>query len=96
MDTKTPKYTEDYYSILEDLRNKIHQAEDNYCIIFNEVSEKISRLEQDNKRFSECFERIARAIGIDTPLILIANAQNDDENYAEILTRIVEEKFAKK
>ena len=45
-------------------------------------------------RHEKCFVRIARAVGITTPLELIAMAKNDEETYAEILTRYVESIFS--
>jgi len=43
----------------------------------------------------ECFGRIAKAIGIETPLEITAAAENDDETSAEILTRLVGKHVAK-
>ena len=43
------------------------------------------------KRLYKAFERIANAHGITTPLELIAMAKDNDENYAEILARWIEE-----
>ncbi|KKM68131.1 hypothetical protein LCGC14_1463960 [marine sediment metagenome] len=40
-------------------------------------------------RFEKCFVRIAKAYGL-TPLVLIAMAENNEENYADILTRYIE------
>jgi len=40
-------------------------------------------------RHEAVFVRIGEAFDI-TPLILIANAENNEENYAEILARMVE------
>lgn len=42
------------------------------------------------KIYDRCFERIAKAIGVETGLQITAEAQNDDETSAEILTRMVE------
>lgn len=56
------------------------------------IEEKIKNLENCKKRYEKCFERIAIAYNIDSPLILVAMAKNDDENYAEILARFVEER----
>ena len=43
-------------------------------------------------RFEKCFVRIAKAHGLTTPLELIAMAENNEENYAEILARYIEQK----
>jgi hypothetical protein len=47
------------------------------------------------ERYETCFSRIAQAIGIETPLQITAEAENDEENTAEILTRMVEKFTAK-
>jgi hypothetical protein len=46
-------------------------------------------------RLYKALERIARAHGITTPLVLVGMAENNDENYAEILARYIEKKMAK-
>lgn len=43
------------------------------------------------RRFEACFVRIAKAVGLVTPLELIAKAENNEENYAEILARHIEQ-----
>ena len=53
-----------------------------------------ARMRETNSRFQKCFVRIAEAFGLTTPLELIANAVDDEENYAEILARMIEEKAA--
>ena len=45
------------------------------------------------KRLEKCLTRIAIAHGIKTTLQLIAMAENDDENYAELLARYVEKQM---
>lgn len=51
---------------------------------------ELSDLRECKKRYEACFVRIAKAYGIESPLALIAMAENDDENFAEILTRHIE------
>lgn len=51
---------------------------------------ELKQLREANQRFEAVFVRIAKAHGIDSPLILIAMAENDEENYAEILARYIE------
>ncbi len=47
-------------------------------------------MRESEQRFSKCFERIARAVGIKSPLVLMTMAESDEENYAEILARHIE------
>lgn len=57
----------------------------------NDSETEASRLEAILKRYEKCFERIAIAYGIASPWVLVGMAQNDEENYAEILARFVEQ-----
>ena len=50
---------------------------------------RIAELESD-RRIAAVLERIAKAHGIADPHQLIGMAENDEENYAEILARHVE------
>ena len=50
----------------------------------------------DLKRLYKAFERIAKAHGLTTPLELIAMAKDNEENYAEILARWIEETHKEK
>ena len=54
---------------------------------------RIAELESD-RRIAAVLERIAKAHGILDPHQLIGMAENDDENYAEILARHVEKHIA--
>jgi len=54
----------------------------------------VKKLESNEDRMGKCFERIAKAVGLTTPLELIAEAENNDENYAEILARHIERKYS--
>jgi len=47
------------------------------------------------KSFEKCFVRIAKAHGLTEPLELIVMAENNEENYAEILAKYIERKFRK-
>jgi hypothetical protein len=61
--------------------------------LFDEVKKlqcENAETKEANRRFEAAFVRIARAHGIDSPLILISMAENNDENYAEILARHIE------
>jgi len=55
------------------------------------LRQKVVELEDCKARLYKSFERIARAHGITTPLQLIGMAQDNDENYAEVLARHVEQ-----
>jgi len=59
------------------------------------LRQQVAELEAAEKRYFDVFRRISEAHGISSPLVLIGKAINDDENYAEILARIVEEKQSK-
>jgi hypothetical protein len=59
------------------------------------LRQQVAELEAAEKRYFDVFRRISEAHGISSPLVLIGKAINDDENYAEILARIVEEKKSK-
>ena len=41
-------------------------------------------------RYEDVFRRIAESVGVSTPLQLIAMAENDDDNYAELLATFIE------
>jgi hypothetical protein len=56
-----------------------------------ELERENAELQSANTRFEKAFVRIAKAHGINSPLVLIGMAQNDEENFAEILARRVEE-----
>ena len=49
-----------------------------------------ARLDSTHERYAEVFRRIAKAIGIESPIELIAQAKNNEQNYAEILADIIE------
>lgn len=51
-------------------------------------------LRDAKKRYEAAFVRIAKAHGIDSPLVLMAMAENNEENYAEILARHIEQSMA--
>jgi len=55
-----------------------------------ELKTELSDMRESELRFSKCFERIARAVGIKSPLVLMTMAESDEENYAEILARHIE------
>lgn len=45
--------------------------------------------QQEIEFYRKSLERICNVIGIDTPLQLIARAENNEENYVDILCRIL-------
>jgi hypothetical protein len=55
-----------------------------------QLETELADMRESEERFSKCFERIARAVGITSPLVLLAMAESDEENYAEILARHIE------
>jgi len=52
--------------------------------------QRVKELEETKEGFSKCFRRIAKAVGVETPLQLTAMAENDDESFAELLAKFVE------
>ena len=60
-----------------------------------QLSEQLSDLKGCKQRYEKCFERIAISYGITSPWILVCMAKDNDENYAEILTRFIEEQQSK-
>jgi len=60
------------------------------------LERELADMRESELRFSKCFERIARAVGITSPLVLMAMAESDEENYAEILARHIENRESKK
>lgn len=60
----------------------------------NRSPAELFALRDTKKRYEAVFIRIAKAHGIDSPLVLIAMAENNDENYAEILARHIEKSMA--
>lgn len=54
------------------------------------LNDALFDLRDAKKRYAAAFVRIAKAHGIDSPLVLMAMAENDEENYAEILARHIE------
>lgn len=59
------------------------------------LRQKVIRLEDGKARLYETLVRIARAVGIATPLQLEAMAR-EDESYADVLARFIEEREAGK
>jgi hypothetical protein len=51
---------------------------------------ELTELREAKKRYEAVFVRIAKAYDIESPLILISMAENNEENYAEILARYIE------
>jgi len=45
-------------------------------------------------RYEECFRRIAEAVGIKTPLMLLAMCDEETKTYAEALVKFVELKMS--
>ena len=58
------------------------------------ASTELSSLRDAKKRYEASFVRIAKAHGIASPLVLIAMAKNNEENYAEILASHIEQAMA--
>lgn len=54
---------------------------------------EVAALKADRERYAAVFQRIAKSAGIESPLELIAKAENDEQNYAEILAGCVEARF---
>lgn len=61
-----------------------------------ELETELADMRESEQRYAKCFERIARAVGIDSPLVLMSMAESDEENYAEILARHIETRESKK
>ena len=61
-----------------------------------ELETELADMRESELRFSKCFERIARAVGIKSPLVLMAMAESDEENYAEILARHIQNRESNK
>ena len=59
-----------------------------------EIAEALEKARQSRKRYEACFTRIAEAMGVSGGLEISANAQNDEENSAEILTRMLEHRLS--
>ena len=55
-------------------------------------AEDVESLSATIDRFEKCFVRIAKAHGL-TPLCLMAMAANNEESYAEILARYIEQQM---
>jgi hypothetical protein len=56
---------------------------------------KIESLNNAIARFEKCLVRIAEAHGLDTPWQLMVTAKNNEENYAELLARYIEEQLGR-
>lgn len=57
-------------------------------------TEPLPPLNDPSAPFRPALERISKAIGITTPLLLIAAAKDNTENFADILARLTEEHIA--
>lgn len=71
----------------ETVRPKIDAALES----LDKLKEQNAALQENINRMNKAFARIAKAHGIHHALVLWAMAENDNENYAEILARHIEQ-----
>jgi hypothetical protein len=61
--------------------------------MYQQLEKDKAGLAEAEKRYAAAFVRIAQAHGITSPMQLIGRAVDDNENYAEILARVIESKM---
>lgn len=80
-----------------DEARELDNGESCYALdLAEQLETELYDMRESEQRFSKCFERIARAVGITSPLVLMSMAKSAEENYAEILARHIENRESKK
>jgi hypothetical protein len=83
----------DLKSVLEQTDSLRHKAN----ALEIEAREVCAQLRADNEKteafYKKTFKEISEAIGIDTPLVLIARSTNNTETFADILVKLVKEVY---
>jgi len=88
---------------LTDLHNLRDQTRENVMLEKTKITPEILKQQPPKRQvdellgtihsFEKCFVRIAKAYGL-TPLILTAMAENNEESYAEILAKHIEQQMS--